>query len=35
MYKLNILKAHQFFDLITPVNFLVKKRHFAAVKEIH
>ncbi|CAD8086901.1 unnamed protein product [Paramecium sonneborni] len=34
MYKLNILAPKQFFDLQTPVNFLVKKKNFANVREI-
>ncbi|CAD8092146.1 unnamed protein product [Paramecium sonneborni] len=34
MYKLNILAPKQFFDLQTPINFLVKKKNFANVKEI-
>ncbi|CAD8170440.1 unnamed protein product [Paramecium pentaurelia] len=34
MYKLNIYASKQFFDLQTPVNFLVKKKNFANVREI-
>ncbi|CAD8131662.1 unnamed protein product [Paramecium pentaurelia] len=34
MYKLNILAPKQFFDLQTPINFLVKKKNFANVREI-